>query len=389
MLNLSNINEIHSSLLKNIYWISQHGKESSVFSLKKNDHLLKNFLEDLIYFSELKTCSDIHIEPQENNIRIRFRIDGILQEGFELPPFIFEQLCCKLKLLANMNIAESRLPQDGKFIFEHHNKLKIHIRMSTCPTIRGEKIVLRLLNNQKTEIKLESLGMTDLQLSQFINAIHYPYGLILITGPTGSGKTSTLYAAINKISSISKNIITLEDPVEVYIPGINQIHIKGELKFSSILRSILRQDPDIIMIGEIRDEETAQIAIQAANTGHLVLATLHTNSCIETIHRLKHMNIDQNDLISCLKMIVSQRLLRKKSDSDHEYSGRIGLFEVLEFNEALKLYVYDHLYCQEDELIKNHGFYPMSQHGMDCVRNGITTYEEIKRILNIDLNPDL
>jgi type II secretory ATPase GspE/PulE/Tfp pilus assembly ATPase PilB-like protein len=380
-----------------ISWLTDHPQQENDFSSKKNDQLLQNLVNDLINYAELKMSSDIHLEPQENGIRIRLRIDGVLSEHFQAPKYIYKQFCCKLKILANIDIAQTRLPQDGKFIFHLKNNLQIHIRMSTCPTVLGEKIVLRLLKDNKGTLNLSSLGMNPEQLTVFSQAISSPHGLVLITGPTGSGKTSTLYSALSNINVDTKNIITIEDPVEVHIPGINQINIniKADLTFSSALRSILRQDPDVIMIGEIRDEETAQIATQAANTGHLVLATLHTNNCIETVNRLKQMNIDQNELISCLRLIVSQRLLRKKCTKCDQgsirfecectdgYHGRFGVFEALYFNESLKYHMIQNPYCNELNLIQNYQFTPLNQQVMECIRYGITSPEEAKRALNI------
>ena len=395
MLDENMLENLYHTICQNIHWISQHSQQHGNFTSKKNDQLLQNFVNELICYAELKLCSDIHIEPQENFIRIRLRLDGVLSEQFQLPKFIFEQLCCKIKILANMNIAQTRLPQDGKFIFDGKNSLKTHIRISTCPTIHGEKIVLRLLNDNKTALDLDTLGMSTQQLILFKQVILNPYGLILITGPTGSGKTSTLYATLNQINATTKNVITLEDPVEVSLPGINQIHVKNELSFAVLLRAILRQDPDIIMIGEIRDEETARIAIQAANTGHLVFATLHTNNCIETINRLIHMKTDKNDLIACLRLIMSQRLLRKKclscSNANQKicscsdgYAGRVGVFEMLNFNEELKQYLLKNTYCLEKDLIQYHQLIPIHQKALDYAKTGVTTHEEIKRVFNIN-----
>lgn len=391
------IENLQQTINNTIHWLTQHSQLECDFSSKKNDNLLKNFVNDLINFSVMKMSSDIHIEPQENSIRIRLRIDGVLSEQFQLPKFILEQLCCKLKILANIDISQNRLPQDGKFIFHLKKDLKTHIRISTCPTVLGEKIVLRLLKDNKTSLKLDFLGMNSEQLTVFSQAISHPHGLVLITGPTGSGKTSTLYSALAHINSSTKNIVTIEDPVEVQIPGVNQINInhKANLNFSSILRSILRQDPDVIMIGEIRDEETAQIAIQAANTGHLVLATLHTNNCLETIHRLRQMNIDQNEFISCLNLVVSQRLLRKKctqciSTENHNecectdgYKGRLGIFEMLYFNDSLKDYMIKNSFCNAAYLMQQYSFIPLSQYAMEYINQGITTQEEVKRVLNL------
>lgn len=377
------LENLQLNIQNSIHWLTQHAEQNSHFSSKKNDQLLQNLVNDLIHFSEMSLCSDIHIEPQENFIRIRLRVDGVLSEQFQLPKFILEQLCCKLKILANIDIAQTRLPQDGKFIFHSKNGIKIHLRMSTCPTVRGEKIVLRLLKDNRTSLDLNQLGMNPKQLAVFAQAISDPQGLVLITGPTGSGKTSTLYSALAHINTHTKNIVTIEDPVEVQIPGINQINInnKADLSFSSILRSILRQDPDVIMIGEIRDEETAKIAIQAASTGHLVLATLHTNNCIETINRLKQMNIDQHELIACLRLVVSQRLFRRKSNDG--YHGRFGIFEILSFTESLKNDLIHNTYCNELSLITNHQFSPIHQQVFECINLGITTSEEAKRVLNI------
>ena len=391
------LENLQKNIRNNIHWLTQHAEQECHFSSKKNDQLLQNLVNDLIHFSEMKMCSDIHIEPQENFIRIRLRIDGVLSDQFHLPKFVLEQLCSKLKILANIDIAQRRLPQDGKFIFHSKNGLKTHIRISTCPTVQGEKIVLRLLKNNKTSLNLNLLGMNTEQLSVFTQAISNPNGLVLITGPTGSGKTSTLYSALTHINSNTKNIVTIEDPVEIQILGINQINInnKADLSFSSILRSILRQDPDVIMIGEIRDEETAQIAIQAANTGHLVLATLHTNNCLETINRLKQMNVDKNEFISCLNLVVSQRLLRKKCTKctstetltncvcTDGYFGRLGIFEMLNFDESLKNYMIKNPCCNTSDLIQNNSFTPLNQYALEYIKQGITTHEEAKRVLNL------
>lgn len=378
-----------------IRWLAQHAKTGCEFSTKKNDQLLQNLINDLIYFSESKASSDIHIEPQENTIRIRLRVDGVLSEHFQLPKFILDQLNCKLKIMANIDIAQTRLPQDGKFIFHAKNGIKTHIRISTCPMIRGEKIVLRLLKDNQSALNLNSLGMNAQQLSLFTHAIANPHGLILITGPTGSGKTSTLYSALSHMNTNEKNIITIEDPVEVQLAGVNQINInlKADLSFASALRAILRQDPDVIMIGEIRDEETANIAIKAANTGHLVLATLHTNNCIETINRLRQMSIDQNEFISSLRLIMAQRLLRKKclhcngqQNQCHcvnGYSGRLGIFEMLSFSESLTTYFMHNNFCNETDLIKLHDFIPLNQQALSYIKQNATTSEEVKRTLNL------
>jgi len=388
---------LRNKINHHIQWLTNHSHQDNAFSSKKNDQLLQNLVNDLLLFSTKKMSSDIHLEPQENTIRIRLRVDGVLSEHFILPKYIHNQLCCKLKIMANIDIAQTRQPQDGKFIFHSDNSLRIHIRISTCPTVRGEKIVLRLLKDNQHAPALNSLGMNLQQLDIFTQAISNPHGLILITGPTGSGKTSTLYSAISHINTEAKNVITIEDPVEVQISGVNQINInlKADLSFSSALRSILRQDPDVIMIGEIRDEETAKIAIKAANTGHLVLATLHTNNCIETINRLSQMNLDRSEFISCLNIIISQRLLRKKCpycthdkiklncECTNGYFGRHGIFEMLSLSESLKNYIINNPYCKESDITQSYQFISLHQQALSCVREGTATFEEVKRVFNL------
>lgn len=387
--------KIHEQIQQKIDRLNQSATQHCQFSSQKNDHLLQEIINDILTFSEMTSASDVHIEPQKNNIRIRFRIDGVLSEQFHIPKFIQEQLCSKLKILANLNITQTRFPQDGKFIAQSNNSVKIHIRISTCPTIYGEKIVLRLLHDTAMFLTLNDLGIIDNELENLKNALAYPSGLILVTGPTGSGKTSTLYAALDHLNHCMKNIITIEDPVEIQLEGVNQISVNSDLTFEIILRSILRQDPDIIMIGEIRDQKTAEIAIQAANTGHLVLSTLHTNNCIETINRLKQMNIQEHDLISCLRLIVSQRLLRKKcaicatkkSSMDCHceggYKGRFGLFEILNFDEKLKKYISQNKIYDENSLIAVNQFSPIEIQARLMVKKDMTTEEEVKRVFNI------
>ena len=256
-------------------------------------------------------ASDIHIEPNERGLLVRFRIDGILHDIRTLPPKIKSAVISRIKILAKMDIAERRLPQDGRFQVKFGTR-EVDLRVSTIPTVFGEKTVLRLLDKSKGLIKLEHLGFLPKQLNQFKSMISKSYGIILLTGPTGSGKTTTLYAALNTINSKDKNIITVEDPVEYRLDRINQIQIlpKINLTFANALRSILRQDPDIVMIGEIRDVETAQIAVQAALTGHLVLSTLHTNDAVSALTRLIDMQIEPFLISSSVIGVIAQRLVR-------------------------------------------------------------------------------
>lgn len=256
--------------------------------------------------------TDIHIEPDENTVRTRFRVDGILHQGPALPKSLQSSLIARLKVMSNLNIAESRLPQDGRFRF-YMGKRQIDLRLSTLPTIHGENVVMRLLDKGKMLLSLDKLGFTPRNLELFQNAISRPNGVILVTGPTGSGKTTTLYAALNYINNSDRKIVTLEDPVEYEIPLIRQaqINVRAGFTYATGMRSILRQDPDVILVGEVRDAETAEIAIQAAMTGHLVFSTLHTNDSAGAFPRLIDMGIETFLVSSSVICVVAQRLIRK------------------------------------------------------------------------------
>lgn len=329
--------------------------------------LVDHLIEDAVS----KQISDIHIEPFQHQHRVRFRKDGLLYEVTLLPSLIAHQVISRLKVMAQLNIAERRLPQDGHIHYSFHQS--VDIRINTCPTRGGEKIVLRLLNASKVKLDIVELGLNENQLRLLINTLSKPQGLILVTGPTGSGKTITLYSILNYLNHIEKNIITIEDPIEIEMEGINQVNINPKigLDFASALRTFLRQDPDILMIGEIRDNETAAIATQAALTGHLVLATLHTNNASETLARLQSMEIDLYHLERSITLIMAQRLVRKLCDvcekqgceqCQQGYTGRVGIFEMLTLND--------------DET-------PVSiwEAGMEKVKEGITSFAEIKRVL--------
>jgi type II secretion system protein E len=256
-------------------------------------------------------ASDIHIEPFEDRIQVRYRIDGILHDFLELPPHMQQAVATRLKILARLDIAERRIPQDGRIRTKIAGK-SIDLRVSCLPTVYGESIVLRILDRSSINLTLESLGFPHKELTQFNDLIHSPYGIILVTGPTGSGKTTTLYSALNAINSSEKKIITIEDPVEYELDGINQIQVnpKAGLTFAGGLRSIVRQDPDVILIGEIRDKETADIAIQSALTGHLVFSTLHTNDAAGAVTRLLEIGVEDYLLSASVIGIMAQRLVR-------------------------------------------------------------------------------
>lgn len=296
-------------------------------------------LEDIFIQAIEMGASDVHIEPLHDQYQIRFRINGLLKLIQTQATDIGLKICARIKIMSNLNIAEKRLPQDGKWLFLHQ-KNNYNFRCSTIPTINGEKVVVRILNSNKI-MDFAETGMTEQQIYLFKKNIEQKQGLIIFTGATGSGKTSTLYSALSYLNQQTKNIITVEDPVEINIKGINQIntHEKIGLTFARCLRAILRQDPDIIMIGEIRDKETCQIAIQAAQTGHMVLTSLHTNSTKETLIRLKQFISNTYDLAYSLKLIVAQHLTNKKAKEEQkqEKTGqRTAIFDMLEVNDSTR-----------------------------------------------------
>ncbi len=268
------------------------------------DRIIKNAIKD--------EASDIHIEPDEKVLRVRYRLDGVLHEVLSLSKNLEAPVVSRIKIMSDIDIAEKRVPQDGRIMYELDGR-KIDLRVSTFPTVDGEKVVIRILDKSKMVMKLEDLGFTPTVLERFNKVIRYPNGIILVTGPTGSGKSTTLYAALQKINSIDKNIVTIEDPVEYKIPLVNQSQVnpKAGYNFASGLRSILRQDPDVIMVGEIRDYETAEIAIRAALTGHLVFSTLHTNDAASAVTRLIDMGVEPFLVASSVVAIMAQRLVRK------------------------------------------------------------------------------
>lgn len=347
------------------------------------------FVDNMLQHAIQASASDIHIEPYEKTYRIRYRQDGILHEVTEIPIQLATRLITRLKVMAKLDITERRLPQDGRI-----QKNKIDIRINTCPTLHGEKIVLRLMNPENISLNIDDLGFLEAQKKLFIHKISQPQGLILVTGPTGSGKTLTLYSALNFLNSPEKNILTIEDPIEIQLTGINQVnvHSKIGLDFSNTLRAFLRQDPDIIMVGEIRDRETADIAIQAAQTGHLVLSTLHTNSAIETLIRLQSMNVKPYNIINSISLIIAQRLVRKLcrycqskcNQCINGYSGRTAIYELLPITDNLSHLLLSNanataLFSQA----KQEGFLSLSEIGMEKINLGITNFAELNRILSI------
>jgi type IV pilus assembly protein PilB len=368
-------------------------------------------------------ASDVHIEPQEKKLRIRFRIDGVLHEMLQPPHRLHASLVSRIKVMANMDIAERRIPQDGRITMRVDAKT-VDIRVASLPSAYGEKITLRLLNRSDRLITLEELGFPQKHLKKYNNAIHLPYGFVLITGPTGSGKSTTLYASLAQLNSPDKNIITLEDPIERRMDGLNQVqvNVKAGMTFASGLRSILRNDPDIIMVGEIRDQETAKIAVESALTGHLVLSTLHTNDSAGAVTRLADMGIEPYLTASSLIGVVSQRLIRvlcpsckkaynisrdellktipdfplEKYEQTIElyhskgciacngtgYKGRKGVYEFLPITETLQKLILEHASMRDIKAAAiAEGMDTLRMDGLLKVKQGLTTIEELLRVI--------
>ena len=345
-------------------------------------------------------ASDIHIEPFEQISIVRFRVDGALRDVIRPKKAIHASLVSRIKIMAQLDIAEKRLPQDGRITLRIGGK-PVDVRVSTLPTGHGERAVLRLLDKEAGKLDLSHLGMSSDVLKQFDHLIAQPHGIVLVTGPTGSGKTTTLYAALSRVNSGSTNILTVEDPIEYELPGIGQtqVNAKIDMSFAKALRAILRQDPDVIMIGEIRDLETAQIAVQASLTGHLVLATLHTNDSAAAVTRLLDMGIEPFLLSSSLLGVVAQRLVRKLCGhcKQHEagvwkavgcehcghtgYQGRVGVYELLLTTEAISAQI--HHQSSEAEIrlaAQKDGMKTMREDGQRWLDSGVTTREELLRV---------
>ena len=394
--------------------------DSDITGISNEDAPVVKFINRILVDAIKKGASDIHFEPYENEYRIRYRQDGLLYEVASPPTSLSTRIAARLKVMSSLDISERRIPQDGRFKMKLSRTRSIDFRVSSCPTIAGEKIVMRILDSGATKLGIEALGFSALQKANFLHAIEKPQGMILVTGPTGSGKTVTLYTALNILNTIEGNISTAEDPVEIKIPGINQVNInpKAGLNFSNTLRAFLRQDPDIIMVGEIRDLETAEIAVKAAQTGHLVLSTLHTNSASETLTRLVNMGVPSFNIASSVSLIIAQRLVRKLcekcktlidnvtpkslmelgfTEDDAKniklyqangceqcakgYRGRIGLFEVLPMSKAIGRMIMsggsslDILKQAQEE-----GMLTVYQAGLEKIKEGITTIEEVNRV---------
>ncbi|PQA77610.1 GspE/PulE family protein [Rhodoferax sp. TS-BS-61-7] len=338
-------------------------------------------------------ASDIHIEPYERHSSVRFRVDGTLREVVQAHRALHAALISRLKIMADLDISEKRLPQDGRISLRIGTRA-VDVRVSTLPSAHGERAVLRLLDKSQDQRSLESVGMQGTVLQRFEDLIAQPHGIILVTGPTGSGKTTTLYASLSKLDAARQNIMTVEDPIEYELPGVGQTQVnpKIDLSFAKALRAILRQDPDVIMIGEIRDFETAQIAIQASLTGHLVLATLHTNDAASAVTRLIDMGVEPFLLSSSLRGVLAQRLVRKlctrcsgkgcEACAHTGYTGRTGVFELLRVTDAIAELV--HHNASEAEIRTAglaDGMVALRDDGERLVHSGLTSREELVRVV--------
>lgn len=369
-------------------------------------------------------ASDIHIEPFEKELRIRFRVDGVLYKITSQPISFAPRIVARIKILARLDIAERRAPQDGRVRLKISKTKVFDFRVNTLPTVHGEKVVLRILDSSAAKLDLTTLGFTEEQLTLYKQVVHRPYGMVLITGPTGSGKTVTLYSALNTLNTPAKNISSVEDPVEIQLPGITQVNIneRAGMDFAGTLRAFLRQDPDIIMLGEIRDLETAEIAIKAAQTGHMVLSTLHTNDAPSTLTRLLNMGVPAFNVASAVHLIVAQRLARKLctnckitqelpdkvmheagfkpedigsftmyqayekgcSSCTNGYKGRAGIFQVMPISDVVKAIIMEGGTENDIEKAANEeGILDLRASGLLKIKEGITSLEEIERVTNV------
>jgi type IV pilus assembly protein PilB len=385
------------------------------------DAPIVKFVNLLITQAIQDRASDIHIEPTERDLRVRFRIDGVLHEVMRSPRNIQSGVISRLKIMAEINIAERRIPQDGRLSVNSNGK-KVDLRVATLPTVWGEKVVMRILDNSTAMLNLSDLGFSQANYDRYALSFNKPYGMLLVTGPTGSGKSTTLYATLNIVSTPDKNVITVEDPVEYRLAGINQVqtNAKAGLTFASALRSILRSDPDIVLIGEIRDHETAQIAIEAALTGHLVLSTLHTNDAPSAVSRLVEMGIEPFLVGSALDCVLAQRLARRLCSKCKEpytptpealiqarypwrdgeplptlyrpvgcsacsktgYKGRLALHEVMTVTEQIERLAVEHASAEAiAKVAREQGMAMLRDDGLAKVAEGVTSLEEIFRVV--------
>ncbi|MEJ2042379.1 MAG: type IV-A pilus assembly ATPase PilB [Reinekea sp.] len=384
-----------------------------------DDAPVVRFINQMLLNAIKKGASDLHFEPYEKSYRVRFRIDGVLQNMAKPPVGLGPKMAARLKVMSNLDISERRVPQDGRIKLKVSKSKAIDFRVNTLPTLFGEKIVMRILDPSSAKMGIDALGYEEEQKSMYLKALEKPQGMILVTGPTGSGKTVSLYTGLNILNREGINISTAEDPVEINLEGINQVNVNNKvgLDFASALRSFLRQDPDIIMVGEIRDLETAAIAIKAAQTGHMVMSTLHTNSAAETLTRMLNMGVPSFNLATTINLIIAQRLARrlcskckKPADIPRDvlekegfsaemaenatiysptgcdscnkgYKGRVGIYEVVRITPAVsKIIMEEGNAIDLNEQFKKEGFYSLRMSGLVKAASGVTSLEEVNRV---------
>ena len=386
----------------------------------EDDTPVVKFINKILVDAIRRGASDIHFEPYEENYRVRFRVDGVLRSVSKMANKMHARIAARLKVMAQLDIAEKRVPQDGRIKLNLSKSKQMDFRVSTLPTLFGEKIVLRILDGGAAKLGIDKLGYEPAQQELFLNAIHKPYGMVLVTGPTGSGKTVSLYTALGILNDDTRNISTVEDPVEIRLPGVNQVqqNTKTGMTFAAALRSFLRQDPDIIMVGEIRDLETAEIGIKAAQTGHMVLSTLHTNDAPQTIARLMNMGIAPFNITSSVTLVIAQRLARRLcpkckqeatlpehallaegftqeeiaaglkvfephgcSECTEGYKGRTGIYQVMPMTEEIQAIVLEGGNAlQIAEAAQRSGVNDLRQSALEKVRQGVTSLTEINRV---------
>ncbi len=393
--------------------------QEAVAGTDADDAPVVKFVNKMLLDAIKKGSSDLHFEPYEKMYRVRFRTDGVLHEAARPPVQLVSRISARLKVMSNMDISERRKPQDGRVKLKVSKTKSIDFRVNTLPTLWGEKIVMRILDSSSAQMGIDALGYEDVQKELYLQALKQPQGMILVTGPTGSGKTVSLYTGLNILNTEDINISTAEDPVEINLEGINQVNVNPRqgLDFSQALRAFLRQDPDVIMVGEIRDLETAEIAIKAAQTGHMVMSTLHTNSAAETLTRLRNMGVPAFNLATSVNLIIAQRLARKlcnKCKRVHEvpreallaegfreeeigsftlyqpigcedcnagYRGRVGIYEVVKITPALQQMIMEEGNSIEIATrMRKEGFNDLRRSGLVKAMQGITSLEEINRV---------
>ncbi|WP_342219857.1 GspE/PulE family protein [Rickettsiella endosymbiont of Miltochrista miniata] len=385
-------------------------------NFSNDDLTIINYVNELLIDAITHNASDVHIEPFQNELQVRFRIDGLLYSMVILPKHLISRIITRLKIMSQLDIAERRIPQDGRFQLKDIDGRNVDCRLSTCPTIHGEKLVIRILDSNKMMLEIDKLGMNNAQEREFIKALTSPHGMILVTGPTGSGKTITLYTALSFLKKTTVNISTVENPIEIILSGINQVNVNPAvgLNFACVLRAFLRQNPDIIMVGEMRDQETAEIGIKAAQTGHLVLSTLHTNSAADSLIRLENMNIPTYNIAASVQLIIAQRLVRRLcvhckieeqlpekillklnflpdikifaakgcSQCTEGYKGRTGIFEILTLtNDIKKIILKKNSALEINQFAKKQGMQTLYLSALEKLKQGEISLLEMKRVI--------